>query len=447
MARYELDKEFWQISRSGTAVTVRSGKLGNKGRTTVKHHPTAAAAKLHHDELVIAKLRDGYLRVDGDDPAPPAVDTASDDRTEALVARIVEDPTDVEAWMVYGDLLQRQGDPRGELMALQHAAEARRAANPRARGPVQAAVGKHLAKHAPALLGPLASYVKDVRDPAAPPFFWRSGFIHRLVLASGGDDLGAITEAVLRHPSGRLLQELGVRSEGRDDVHAVLDVIRREPPRALQELDLFARADLGDLGDVWAAVPRLRRLALTARSFELGELRVPAVQRARFLGLALSPRCIHAIAAAAWPVLERLELRIGNRFGKVSAAFEDLRPLLVRTDMPALTHLKIRGSGFAGAICRALAGSPLAGQLVVLDLSHGVINPQDAKILGEHASRFKELRELWIPLTGLWGDAAKALAGVAKHVISDKRSPLDTLEYDLGVDDSDPADRYEDVEE
>lgn len=448
MSRYELDGQFWQVSRSGTAVSVTAGKLGNQGRTTVKHHPSVAAAKAHHDALVAAKQRAGFLRVDTDEPTAVRVETTRDDRAESLEARLAEDPMDREAAMVYGDLLQRRGDPRGELVALQLAAEAERvesprAANPRARN-AQTAVGKYFAKHAAALLGPLAAHVKDVRDPSVPPFVWRAGFIHRLQLDAG--DRGAIAREVLRHPSGQLLVELAVKADDREAAVAVLDAVRANPPRALQELDLFARADL-ELGDLWGSIPRVRRLSLTARSFELGKLAMPAVQRARFFGLALSPRCMHAIATAPWPVLERLELRLGNRYGKVSAAFEDVLPLLVRSDLPALTHLKIRGAGFAGAICRALVGSPLAGQLVVLDLSHGTINPRDAEILAEHKARFPQLRELWIPLTGLWGDAAKGLTGVAKHVISDKRSPLDTIEAELGVDDSDPDDRYDEVDE
>lgn len=445
MPRYELDgKLFWNVSRSGTAVTVTSGKLGNKGRTTVRHHPSTAAAQVHHDDLVIAKAREGYKLVETVPPEPIQVDRTADERADALEARIVDDPEDSEAWMVYGDLLQRRGDPRGELVALQIAAEAERAANPRARGAAQVAVGRYFATHAPALLGSLAKHVKDVRDPAVAPFLWRSGFIHRAELAALGDP-GAIVDELLQHPSGRLLVELAFKADDRAEAVEVLDAIARMAPPALRELDLFARADLADLGNVWAKIPRLRRLYLTARSFELGDLRLPDVQRARFFALALSPRCMDSIATAPWPVLERLELRLGNRYNTESAAFEHVRPLLERADMPALTHLKIRGAPFAGAILRTLAQSPLARQLLVLDLSHGTITPQDGKTAAS-SSRFTQLRELWIPFAGLWAEGAKALEGITKHLINDKRGPLDTLEHDLGVDDSDPE-HYDDVDE
>ena len=438
MPRYEDGKRFWHVSLTGTSVSVTTGKLGQKGRTSVKRLPPAGAAKSHYDELVLAKLRAGYKVIEGPELEPPAepTDHDPDDRLDALEARLAEDPSDREAWMVYGDLLQKRGDPRGELVALQAAAEAERAANPRAKSPALTAMHKYFSRHVPALLGPLAKYVKDVRDPSAPPFVWRNGMIQRAVIASGDGDVATIVRELLEHPSGKLVSELALQVDDRAQTLAALDVISEHAPPGLVELDLFARADLGDLSATWKRLPKLRRLYLTARSFELGDMRLPALQRARFIGLALSPTCMDSIAVAPWPVLERLELRLGTRYGTESAAFEHVKPLLERGDMPALTHLKIRGAPFAGAICRAIANSPLAGQLVVLDLSHGSITPNDARHLADAKARFVNLRELWIPFAGLWGDAAKSLDGVAKHVINDKRAPLDDIEVDLGVDDS-----------
>jgi uncharacterized protein (TIGR02996 family) len=441
MPRYELDgKLFWQITRSGAAVTTTAGKLGNKGRTTVRHHPTPAAAEAQLRELAREKVRAGYQLVETAEPAPPAPDVSRDERADALEARIAEDPDDPEAWMVYGDLLQKRGDPRGELIALQLAAQAERAANPRGRrGPAELAVRKYLAKQAPTLLGALARFVADVREPGVPPLIWRSGTIARLQLESGGDrQLGAIVDEVLRHPSGRLLGELAVRAETAAEAAAVVAAVQQLRPMALRELELHVRDDLGDLGGLWSALPRLRALSITARTFELGALEVPTVRRARFLGLVLSPRCMQAIARAPWPELQRLELRLGSRFGKLPAAFEDLAPLLQRTDMPALTHLKIRGAAWAGSICRALITSPLATQLEVLDLSHGAVNPRDAALLGQAKGKFPRLQELWIPHHGLTPDAIRALDGVARHVIDDRRAPVDRLEDELGGGAEDP---------
>src|SRR4051812_14483075 len=41
---------------------------------------------------------------------------------EQLAAAILDDPTSVEAYVVFGDWLQSTGDPQGELVALMYAA-------------------------------------------------------------------------------------------------------------------------------------------------------------------------------------------------------------------------------------------------------------------------------------------------------------------------------------
>jgi uncharacterized protein (TIGR02996 family) len=209
--RYEDGKRFWHVSLTGTSVSVTTGKLGQKGRTTVKRLANAGAARSHHDEIVLAKLRAGYKLVEASEPEPAAEpsDDDPDDRLDALEARLAEDPSDREAWMVYGDLLQKRGDPRGELVALQAAAEADRAVNPRAKSAALTAMHKYFARHVPALLGPLAKYVKDVRDPSAPPFVWRNGMIQRAVIASGDGDVAMILRELLRAPGRRSRADAG----------------------------------------------------------------------------------------------------------------------------------------------------------------------------------------------------------------------------------------------
>jgi hypothetical protein len=274
--------------------------------------------------------------------------------------------------------------------------------------------------------------VADVRDPAAPPFLWRNGFIHRAELASErGRALADDLAQLLAHPSGRFLVELALRASSHDDAVDALATLERAAPPTLRELDLFARAALDDLGSLWRHLPGLRRLTVAARAFELGALELPALQRARFLAGRMRAGAVRSIAHAAWPALERLELRFCSHFGSTDADFEDLRPLLFRTDLPALTHLKLRGAPFAGAIIRALTRAPLAQQLHVLDLSAGNISPADIAILAEHAGSFPSLRELWMPYDRLTARHQASLRDVAKHVISDARAPVDTLDYEL----------------
>ena len=422
--RYEHAGRFWTITRVGSVITIVAGKLGNKGRTVVKHHPNEGAAVSAHDQLVLDKQREGY-RIAGDAPAAePAVEVPADDeRGAALEEAIAADPDDANAFAVYGDWLHKHGDPRGELTALQQATGTKAAA----------AVGRHLAQHAPRLLGSLAPLVRDVRDPNAAPFFWKHGFIRRAELGSQKEfALDQVVAQLLAHPSAKFLVELAVRAFERKEALAILEHVRAAAPPALRELDLFARANLDRIDPaVWRALPRLQRLTIAARGFELYDFAVPTLVRGKFLATSLSAAAVHAIAGAPWPVLERLELRFCGVRGATEADFHDLRPLLLRTDMPKLTHLKLRGCAFAGAVARTLAVAPLARQLQVLDFSAGDFSPQDLQTLAAHASNFPQLRELWLPYTYVNPGIEKLLAPVAKRVLPDSKAPIDALDYDL----------------
>ncbi len=433
MPRYELDEQFWQVSCEGTLVTTKHGKIGNKGRATTRYHATPEAARETHDRLVVEKQRAGFRLIAVPDAVAPVVgEPPVDEQRVALEARIAEEPDDVAAYTVYGDWLQRHGHPRGELIALQLAAAAiERAGAIKTRA--QAAVGRYLAKHAATLLGDLVDVAGDPRDWVIGPVLWRHGFIHHVELGDhGAHGIDEQLARLLRHPSARFLRELHLDASAVIPARRCLEHLGAAAPSTLVELEIRASAHLGDLAALWPAVPNLERLAITARSFEVGPIELPAVRRARFLAPSLGDRTVAAIARAPWPRLERLELRLCSRIGSTTADFHDLRPLLTRTDLPALTHLKIRGAPFAGAILRELATSPLAGQLQVLELSAGNLSPQDLANLIAHRSAFTQLRELILPFDRLTQPQRASLAGIAKHIIGDEQLPLDTLDVDLG---------------
>src|SRR5512147_760235 len=123
MARYELAGMFWSIVRTGdpgtagTTLTMTSGKIGARGRTTTRTYTSVGVAEAQHDELVQGKLRAGYQLVEP--PVAGASEPTTGAAAAALEASIVADPSDTAAYAVYADWLQRQGDPRGELIALQ----------------------------------------------------------------------------------------------------------------------------------------------------------------------------------------------------------------------------------------------------------------------------------------------------------------------------------------
>ncbi|HET9627318.1 MAG TPA: TIGR02996 domain-containing protein [Kofleriaceae bacterium] len=346
-----------------------------------------------------------------------------DDAVAALEAAILADPDDPAPYAVYADWLLERGDPRGELISLQLAQETGQRATGRRSLP--AAIARHLEAHAGSLLGPLAALLPNPRDPLTGPLTWRRGFLDRVTLDGGrGRDLGAVVDDVVRHPSGRFLRALTLRTDHLDEAHHAVDALVARAPATLAELDFEVRDQPLDVTTLWPALPNLRRLNLAARAFDLGAVRIPRAERARFATTRLSVAAVRAIAAAPWPALQRLELRFGGRFEPTSSTIEDLRGLLVRGDLPALTHLKLRGCAYAGEALATLAGQPLARQLVVIDLSHGHVEREDLRALAGHLAGFPQLRELWLP-SMIFPEAQRAIAGIAKHLVSDARAALD----------------------
>ena len=60
--------KFWEVEVSGSTVTVRFGKIGATGQTTVKEFDSANAATAHADKLIGDKTKKGYVESTGTEP-------------------------------------------------------------------------------------------------------------------------------------------------------------------------------------------------------------------------------------------------------------------------------------------------------------------------------------------------------------------------------------------
>jgi predicted DNA-binding WGR domain protein len=58
--KIEKSEKFWEISVDGSDVTVRFGKIGAQGQTTVKTLDSADAAEAEAAKLIAAKTKKGY---------------------------------------------------------------------------------------------------------------------------------------------------------------------------------------------------------------------------------------------------------------------------------------------------------------------------------------------------------------------------------------------------
>ncbi len=409
MPRYALDGELWEITRSGAALEITTTPRGGKPKATTRKFVSADAADKLMAKLIAEHERDGYQLCD-DQPAPePEPEFESSPiyaRSPALEAVIAAAPYDPSGYLVYADWLQARGDPRGELIALQisELTEQR---------DVEAAITALVKRHRASLYGALAAG-RTMPKHREPPLIWRFGFIHRVELEreAKGRPIAPILEAVLQHPSGRLVTELVLRSDDPGDLRAALAVLVRLVPPALRVLELASRAAIGDLAAVLATASRLERLSVKVRS-------------RRRVSPGLDRDAGRSVANHVPSSVSRLELRCGT--GGVE--LEDLGPLFVRADLTSLTHLRIRDARFADALVPALLAAPFARQLVVLDLGMCELTDATARLLVAHVPELPALVELWLTRGRMSKLALDLLTAAVPHVVDLAREPIDaTLE-------------------
>ncbi|MCX5746176.1 MAG: hypothetical protein NT062_27175 [Proteobacteria bacterium] len=439
------DGTVWSIEQQDKQLVIETG-----GKQSVRKFVSAAHAEVQLAKLVGDKLAAGFSEAAPVERTPDPPAAPPDDLDPALVAQIVADPYDAAAFAVLADELMRRDDPRGELCARMAAAEAKPTRKARA------AVEAWLVECADVLLGGIGDLL-DLGAYDEEPLIWRHGFLHRAKL-----DFPAPSELaqILAHPSSRFLVELELHGATPE----LVAVLASHPLPALRVLELQARRDVGDLGPVWTAMPQLRRVRVVARAFTVGALALPHAERVELVARILPASVVHAVTAAAWPMLERLTLRFGGfrtfqrdtPRGDDAATFDDVRPLLARADLPKLTHLRLV-RGFAAPSAVAIATGPLAAQLVALDLSGDSFDDRAAFLIAQERARFGKLKEIVVMDNALSPAGRVALSNVANVV--DKLEGivlgdhLDTLqaidvpmERNAGWDPTDD-DRYDDVTE
>ncbi|MCG8425357.1 MAG: hypothetical protein MJE77_46345 [Proteobacteria bacterium] len=142
------------------------------------------------------------------------------------VMRLYDAPGDPEvrdAMLVFGDVLQTEGDPRGELVALGDAlSQARRAGDRALQKELQTSIDSHIDTHRRDLLGPL-DWLRQFERAIA--LEWRGGYIYAARL-----DIRHVREEwpefepeelvgmLLASPSARFMRRLAVRVRRHGDV-------------------------------------------------------------------------------------------------------------------------------------------------------------------------------------------------------------------------------------
>jgi uncharacterized protein (TIGR02996 family) len=372
---------------------------------------------------------------------------------EALLARLVEDPRDRAARLVYADALQAAGDPRGELIAL-HAANQRKRAD------------ALIASHADRLLGKLAAHAelwraackldKKFDGPCGAELEWELGFVRRACLyhddswldavmryspevgaAVGGVEVmwqlarGDALELLLAHPSGALLDELVVPYHvvgGRLDFAPVIAALARHGAPALRTLRLgefdyrgphrrvkmkkvrglprpapyrheISWVAFGDLRPLWKAAPRLERLTLQGYFGDgtypgkatLGPIDAPRLQHLELISSGISAENVGAVATATWPELRHLDLWLGHSQYGYSGSARDLAPILDGKRFPKLEHLGLLNAECTDELCEMLVRARVLPRLREISLALGTMTDRGARALAANKTKLAHL--------------------------------------------------------
>ena len=384
-------RKFWEISLAGASFTTRYGRIGTPGQEIQRDFHSAAAAQRELERLIREKLRVGFERVESEERPSAGVQ-----RNAELEAAIAATPDDPAPCRVYADWLQAQGDPRGELMAIQCVESAEKAQTRELQEREQALISRHLG----AWLGVTLSDA----DEAVFDLTWRFGFVRKARLRFREEANLEILEALsklLGSPVTGLLEELTVGKldpDGAHDFEDVVGVLADKAPPHLSTLTLKDARAGGDVSALWEATPRLRRLKLKGEGFVLGDIAAPELRKFTLHAKRLTVAHCEAIGAAKWPHLRKLELRVapGNGWAtqRGQCRVGDLAPIFEGRGLSRLTHLGLQEAGYADELVEPLALSPILKQLETLDLSGGHLSDDGVDTMIRHSDAFKHLKEL-----------------------------------------------------
>lgn len=402
--------KFWELALSEAEYTVRWGRVGANGQEKKFTFPSSLKAKTEADKLIASKKKKGYVEVSkgktaaGKKQAPKAA--PRDPALEKLIAKNPSDPTN---YLVYGDWLTQKGDPRGELVSVQHALSELSAEE--RKGPK----GKALANRERSILNANANFTGVSKKLAQPR--WRWGFIESVLFNNDDDwmddenkiDVPKLCREVLASPAMAAVTSLEVAILRWDyvgkDVATVLKAFG-ESPYASQITSLRIGPKKGDDVDVGMYeagkgpeliskyFPNLEELIIHASSISLGTINLPKLRTLKIETCGLSKKNMASIVAAKWPKLERAELWFGSDDYGGNCKLKDLTPILEGKVFPKIEHLGLMNSEITDRIAEALVNAPILRRLKTLDLSLGTMARDGAKAILDNAKAFAHLEQL-----------------------------------------------------
>lgn len=392
MRRYQRDQDIWEVSVEGTVVRIRAGRAGEVLSEEVRGFRTWHRALWEADRESDERAREGFVLTVREEHERSL---RYDDFEQALR----QDPDSIEIYLVYGDWLQSQGDPRGELIAVQYALM-QELPNTGRRAELERRENHLLFQHRRALFGALGEQLIAVDEQLyAPDLFpgtWHLGFLRAVEIRLPDLELAELSFAALVRdflalPSAAFLREIAVCEYGAREARVyreIMDALGEHAPVTLEALTI-GHPDSWTLPSEVLVPPSmgqrtaLTRLSICAESLVLPTDALSVLTELTMVLCHIDPALLRSLAAVSWPALTALSLGFHRSVWRRDAAYEAvwLEPIVRGHAAPRLTVLSLRGTADTDAVCVMLAASPLALQLVRLDLSGGTMTAAGAAAL------------------------------------------------------------------
>ena len=443
MPRYEFTEgsssKFWEITLEGTTLTKRWGRIGTDGQEKVEEFDSKAEAKKAYEAQIHEKERKGYTLAEGSGGGADGGEATAESAVNPdLEAAILAAPDDVKGYLAYAEWLEGEGDPRAELIRLQHSeldAPAAQATK------VRKQVAKYIEAHAGELLG---DDLQEAVSEETLKLEWHLGFIREARVGQVDYDSTADVPDVLRkllaHPSACFLRSLTIgmaNFDGENEYMDTLEVLgKAKPSKALRHLFIgdFEFPDdteiswtiVGDLQPLYRVFPELRELRVRGGEIGLGKIDLPELRSFTVETGGLMLGAVKSIMKAKWPKLESLEIWFGQDNYGAEGGVKDLKPLLDGEGVPNLRKLGLRNAEFTDELCEVLPKAKVLAQLQELDLSMGTMTDAGAHVLATNPTVFRRLKTLDVSENFLTKEGQKLVATAAQSAVSGKqRTPYD----------------------
>ncbi len=434
-------KKFWEVTFDDSSFSVRYGRLGTDGRITRKDASDANQARGLAQKAAAAKVKGGYKLMGGE---LPEVKGPSEAINKKMVALIEKNPDEESNYLAYADWLQDQGDPRGELIMVQHGL----ASKPKDKKLLKVEQ-QLLSDYSEHFWGALAPY-EEMLDELE----WSMGFLKRAKIRTtyelcpgfGSKDktipFAEALQLFLDLTSSRFLQGLTLGIENFEDnsYGAAIEVLAKTKHKTLKQLyigDFHCEetelnwSHAGPLEPLCKGLPMLEELVVRSGGLSGGKLAFPKLKSFTAISGEIGPKTLGEFAAAKWPKLETFSVQLGRDINNAKA-LAALEPVFKGKGLGKLKHLGLGNYHATDDLCTALAAAPVMKQIETLDLSQGTMGDDGAAALVAASKRIGKLSQLDVSENYLSDEGISSLKSIASDIDAS----------DQEDDGGDPEDRY-----